>query len=219
MRTGIPLLFLLILMQGANSYCADANGAPFGGQEAAAYPSTVVNADFDGDSRPDVAVGNLRGLGYTIEIQFTTRTSKTLLTLAGVGIGTRIFACDVDRDSYQDLVVTTATSLLPIAVYLGDGKGHFQEGRPWAFLPFLLDAPYRYEPGGVRTSVASLLPRNRVSAHLPSDLTFTANPDTGTKIAADFENLQEQRPAGGRTPRSPPVATTLDQDPDQHHRG
>lgn len=216
---GIPLLFLLISMQGANSLCADANGAPFDGQETVAYPSAIVNADFDGDSRPDLAVGSPRGLAYTIEIQFSTRTSKTLLTLAGAGIGTRIFACDVDRDSYQDLVVTTATSLLPIAVYLGDGRGHFKEGKPWAFSPFLLDAPYRYEPGRVWTSVVSLLPRNRFSAHLPSHCTFTANPDTGTKIAADFENLQEQRPAGGRTSRSPPVATALDQYPDQHHRG
>jgi hypothetical protein len=176
-------------------------------QEASSCFSTVLNADFDGDSKPDVAIGRSHGLGYTIEIQLTTRLAKSYFSLPDRGVGTRIFAYDIDKDSYQDLIITSATSLLPIAVFLGDGKGHFREAKPWTFLPFGLDTPYNYETGKVPAGLVSLVPQTR--------FTFDGRPSQAGAIVLKAGDWilgkygipsAQHHPRGSKT-RSPPFSS------------
>jgi len=169
----------------------------------------ILNADFDGDSRPDVAVGTSHGLGYTIEIQFSAQMEKTYLTLANGGFGTRIFAWDVDKDSYPDLVVTSASSLLPIAVYLSDGKGHFQHGNPWSFLPFGLDTPYSFRSGSFPLTFVGLVPQTRLSLGAAKVNAMTATLEVEALISELFEKALAQPHADSRKSRSPPLSLPL----------
>lgn len=203
------LAFLVLGLSGAKGLCSEkalASATERAERDSLTY---IPDVDFDGDHKPDLAIGRSHGFGYTIEIQFTAQLTRTCLTLANGGIGTRIFAYDVDKDSYQDLVVTDATSLLPIAVYLGDGKGHFQEGKPWAFLPFRLDSPYRYEPGKIPTSLVSLLPQIRFSFDGTSGRAMATVLEAGDWVRGESEIQPAQLHKGSSKPRSPPLSFLL----------
>lgn len=208
-RAVIILSVVRAALPGVNALCAEADLSSFNAQAGPAYSTAIVNADFDGDNRPDLAIASSRGFGYTIEIQFSTPLAKTYLNLANSGIGIRIFAYDIDRDSYQDLVVTSAASLLPIAVYLGDGKGHFQEAKPWSFLPIVLfETPYRYEPGSDSTSTVSLLPQSRFVLDGASAVAVMRQ-EAWDLVPPNLNEVPPWRSAKSPRPRSPPPSSSL----------
>ena len=63
-----------------------------------------------------------------------------------VGLG--LITCDVDQDGDQDLVLTSSTSLFPLAIWISDGAGHFQEGDNAFFVPlFSNDRHPTFHPG------------------------------------------------------------------------
>lgn len=93
--------------------------------------NSTARADFDGDQRTELASGKFIGRQYQIKIQFNNHkeclsfvpefgTNEVLLT-----------AIDVDHDGDNDLLVLTAESLRPIAVWLNDGHGNFSRTREW----------------------------------------------------------------------------------------
>jgi hypothetical protein len=210
LKLGILLLaFLTVEMPGRIALCAEASSASVREQPQRENQTAILNADFDGDSRPDVAIGRSHGLGYTIEIQFSTQPARIYLTLANGGIGTRIFAYDVDKDSFPDLVVTSATSLLPIAIYLSDGRGHFQEGISWSFLPFGLDSPYQFQSGKVQDSLVGLMPQTRFDIAGAPSHTMAPALETGDWALDQLERALAQRYASGSKPRSPPLSSAL----------
>ncbi len=106
--------------------------------------NSLVGTDFDGDMKPDVVVETAAGRGHVLQIRFSSQIPTASLAFDGTGPGVRILSRDVNRDNDADLIITSCTSPVPIAVFLGDGKGHFQPDNPWNYVPFSLDSPYQF---------------------------------------------------------------------------
>ncbi len=138
--------------------------ALFGADRSIAVPPdfSAVTADFDGDTKPDFAIGNRTGPEYTLEVRFSSRIPSAFLSLANAGSGIKVIVCDVNRDSDPDLVVQGVASLIPVAVWLGDGKGHFRRSAPWNYLPIHQDLQSSLESERTSQWEFGLLPQKRL---------------------------------------------------------
>src|SRR5216683_3210378 len=92
--------------------------------------SQFAIADFDGDSRPDLAtvqagVSSSWDAHYWIAFQLSSGPRQTLGITAPTG-GLQITSRDVNGDSFLDVVVTTAWTNRPVAVLLNDGQGRYR---------------------------------------------------------------------------------------------
>jgi len=100
--------------------------------------SQFAIADFDGDSRPDLAAVESEPPSsfhtrYRIAFQLSSGSRRTLGITAPVG-GLQIASRDVNGDDFPDVVITTAWTNRPVAVLLNDGRGNFTESSPQAYL-------------------------------------------------------------------------------------
>jgi hypothetical protein len=109
------------------------NGA--GASPAGISYRTSLGHDLDGDQIPETAtIRRSRDL-YKVSIHFTSGRPRLHLSIyqgeneAGLGFQTR----DIDDDRDEDLVITSATSVRPIAVWLNSGKGKFKRVSSWAY--------------------------------------------------------------------------------------
>jgi hypothetical protein len=84
-------------------------------------------ADFDGDYIPDLAMGRNEHSCYQVEVQLSSERASAPVHQGHIDAGVKLFVYDIDQDDDQDLVLTSLTSLSPAAVWLNDGKGHFDE--------------------------------------------------------------------------------------------
>jgi hypothetical protein len=94
-------------------------------------------ADFDGDTRPDLAsvqsdANNSGNTNYRIQLQLSELGRQSIELVAPAG-GLHIEARDVNGDHAVDLVLTTAWFREPVAIYLNDGHGRFSRAEPDAF--------------------------------------------------------------------------------------
>jgi len=94
-------------------------------------------ADFDGDSKPDLASvqtgkSDLARTDYWIQLQLSVAGRQTFQIVAPTG-GLQIVARDVNGDHALDLVLTTAWLRQPVAILLNDGHGTFSRIDPNAF--------------------------------------------------------------------------------------
>ena len=99
--------------------------------------SQFAIADFDGDSRPDIATvqvgqGSALDTRYWIGFQLSTGSRQTVGIEAPTG-GLQLKSRDVNGDSYPDVIVTTLWTDQPVAVLLNDGRGNFTRSEPSAF--------------------------------------------------------------------------------------
>jgi hypothetical protein len=82
--------------------------------------------DFDGDHKQDAATARLEEDGYHIFVSLSTRSHVTVLNPSVLLPGFRVYACDINHDSFQDVVVTGSAALHPLEIWLGNGKGKFR---------------------------------------------------------------------------------------------
>ncbi len=100
------------------------------------YQSFSV-ADFDGDSKPDLAsvqygTSDSTRAAYTIQLQLSTAGSQFFQITAPIG-GLQVVSRDVNGDNALDLVLTTTWLRQPVAILLNDGHGSFTCVDPDAF--------------------------------------------------------------------------------------
>jgi hypothetical protein len=105
-------------------------------REATIVPQFAIE-DFDGDSRPDIAIvsegrSGSAGNHYRIRFQLSSGGSQNIDLTAPVG-GLDISSRDVNGDDVLDVVVTTAATNRPVAILLNDGAGNFTASDPSAF--------------------------------------------------------------------------------------
>jgi len=101
-------------------------------------------ADFSGDTHPDLATVALNRFDsanaqYVIEIQLSEGGHQFLRLTAPFG-GLLITPKDVTGDGNLDLVIRSARSRIPVAVFLNDGYGHFVAADPNGFTKVLREA-------------------------------------------------------------------------------
>jgi hypothetical protein len=96
---------------------------------------TQLRRDLDGDRIPETVTIRQSGLIYRISIHFTSGRPKLHLTVyqSENEAGLTIQTSDVDNDRDLDVVVTSATSIRPVAVWLNRGKAKFQKASTWAY--------------------------------------------------------------------------------------
>jgi FG-GAP-like repeat len=106
-------------------------------------------ADFDGDSRPDMAITKMQaqGSGYVYWLELDLSTSRAdgsaqqppaVPFVASSMFGLHLTPRDVDGDQDLDIVVTIGFARQPVAVWINDGQGGFEEGDLAAY-PTLTD--------------------------------------------------------------------------------
>jgi hypothetical protein len=132
---------LLILALAAGNACLAAEGrmldAPPASSRSASQLGWTV-ADFDGDSRPDVAISRMesRSGGYFYWLEFDLSTDRkdssgpqtNLPNSVSSLFGLHLTPRDVDGDHDLDIVVTIGITRRPVAVWINNGKGRFEEG-------------------------------------------------------------------------------------------
>ena len=96
---------------------------------------TQLGHDLDGDHIPETATIRQCGYIYQVSIHFTTgRPGLRLTTYLTEGVaGLSLQTADVNNDSRGDLVIMSATSIRPIAVWLNQGKANFQRVSSWLY--------------------------------------------------------------------------------------
>src|ERR1700724_1405099 len=104
--------------------------------EAGIVPLVAIE-DFDGDSRPDIAIvsegrGGTADNHYRIRFQLSSGESQNIDLTAPVG-GLDLSSRDVNGDDFLDVVVTTAGTNRPVAVLVNNGAGTFTASDPAAF--------------------------------------------------------------------------------------
>jgi hypothetical protein len=87
-----------------------------------------LGLDLDGDHIPEIVTIKQRGSFYQVSIHFSTgRPKLRLKTYVGDDeAGLSLEVADVNNDSRADLVITSATSVWPIATWLNHGSANFQ---------------------------------------------------------------------------------------------
>ncbi len=129
-RVAFFLLVTLAILAASSATAAERHFAPLPHESFSS-----LSSDFDGDHKPDLLIGSPNGPEYTLEIRFSSKIPSALLSFSNEVAGLSITVCDVNRDDAADLVIQASGSRFPSAVWLGDGKGHFVEGKPWDFIP------------------------------------------------------------------------------------
>lgn len=96
---------------------------------------TSLGLDLDGDHIPETATVRQHGSYYQVSIHFSTgRPKLKLRTYVGDDVaGLTLEVTDINSDSEADIVLTSATSSRPVAVWLNHGNASFRRinARPY----------------------------------------------------------------------------------------
>jgi len=128
-------------------------------------PIRIAIADFDGDSRPDLASveagpTSSRNTHYWIAFHLSAGAGRIVGITAPTG-GLQIASIDVNGDSFPDVVVTTLWTNQPVAILLNDGLGNFTPSNPSEFPNVFADstACWTAAPDEIRDATALLVSR------------------------------------------------------------
>jgi hypothetical protein len=119
-------------------------------------------ADFDGDLLPDLisiqtGANGSAGTNYWIQLQLSAVGKQSIRLVAPMG-GLSIEARDVNGDHAIDLVLATAWSRKPIAIFLNDGHGNFSRVEPADFPGVFSEFPASWTSSLALTTDAVGLP-------------------------------------------------------------
>jgi hypothetical protein len=177
--------------------------------EAAPDLASAINADFDGDQKPDLVTGSAVGDSYVLQIRFSSDKPTASLRVGGGVSGLRILSHDVNQDHDEDLIVTSCTSLIPVAVFLGDGKGHFQPGNPWNYIPVGINSSYSYDVTAGQTDPAGDTQLKRLIPGVLSEVFAQLPLREEPCVASGAVNPSFPGVSFGCTPRGPPADSPL----------
>lgn len=180
---------------------------------ATALGSSPGVADFDGDSRADIAIAKPQGLvngvyRYQIEVLFSTQLRATFEVESGTaGRGLHISAKDVDGDRDLDLVITGEFSREPVGVWINDGHGKFTPGDAtvyptsiWQETNQVLEGPH----APPRLDLSCVMPGGGCSAG-PGGLPAPPNGNPGASVQSTSDGHASHPLNLGRPLRAPPV--------------
>jgi hypothetical protein len=168
-----------------------------------------ISADFDGDNQPDLAVGHNGGWGFTVQVRFRRHLPEATLTCPVSGPGIQIFSRDVDGDKDQDIIVASATSDIPLAIWLSDGKGHFRPTDPWAYLPKQFGTPLRCQTGPSPECSPCLTENDYPYAGIQATTPAIAEPEAGACVAGEPRQILLQDSISSFFARGPPLNNPL----------
>lgn len=166
-----------------------------------------ANTVFDNDSQLDQASLKFAKNGYEIDLTFRAHpgTGVKIFWPSGEEFGLGLITCDVDQDGDQDLVLTSPTSLFPLAIWISDGTGRFQEGDHTFYLPlFSNDHHPAFHPSKKLDKQICFPRQRRVSVDLSRDTEKAANLEISA--LANWSSLAPlpRRRAFSLSSRSPP---------------
>ena len=180
---------------------------------AASIRGTAGVADFDGDSRADIAFARPRGsvngvYHYQIEVLLSGQQRTTFEVESGPdGGGLHISVRDIDGDRDLDLVITTEFSRKPVGVWINDGHGGFTPGDvaiyPDSIWQETEQAVERPRPPQ-RVDISCVMPGGGCSAG-PCSLPVPSLSDPGARPPSTSDGHASHLWNLGRPLRAPPV--------------
>jgi hypothetical protein len=172
-------------------------------------------ADFDGDKQPDLAFANAKGRGsYGLELDLSTRRDgaaagrNSFPALPTSPFGIHLTARDVDGDHDLDIVITAGFADKPVAIWINDGKGQFEEGDIAAFPAWIWLQGSSVSTQSLPSSAQPLINQNRRSGFCLDRLLALYWPVPSSKgkpvqgpYLLTYPTLADTRPA-----RAPPLS-------------
>jgi hypothetical protein len=211
---GLAGLFLAVPVAAQALPGGKWEGAPAQTSDSAlAIRGTAGVADFDGDSRTDIAFARPRGLvngvyHYQIEVLLSAQQRTTFEVESGpAGGGLQITARDIDGDRDLDLVITMEFSGKRVGVWINDGHGGFTPGDAaiypdsiWQETKEPIEGPYSPQ----RVDLACVMPGGGCSAG-PGVLPVPSLGNPGAPVPSMSDGHVSHPWNLGRPLRAPPV--------------
>lgn len=166
--------------------------------------------DLDGDFRPDqiaVQIGRneFSGTQYWIDLHLSS-AGRQLIPVFSLPGGIQVVARDVNGNGSLDLVLTTTSLRLPVAVLLNDGHGRFTRTEPDNFPKAFQDAGTSWQSRDHDLDDCAGLLRSWRSLLVPATSTSPVVPSLAGRISPSNHLIAvslKATPDSGRAPPSP----------------
>jgi hypothetical protein len=199
----MSLLVTFVFLFAANSlFAADSSS-----RRHISY-RTQLGQDLDDDHKPETATIRQIGPLYQVSIHFTSGRPKVhLTTRISQGVAGLTFqTADVNNDNKRDLLIVSATSVRPIAVWLNQGRARFKRTNA-DFFPGGYTGSAYHAKSNTQPQPAGNLSVDPLPQATPTEKYVTVNNAAATLLCSrqllrPLDSLLRQEP-----PRGPPPAS------------